>query len=185
MSTRKIVNSGVLAAIVILLGVTRIGFIPVPTPAGNMTFMHIPAIVGGVLEGWVVGWILGTIFGIISFFQATIPLFKDPLVAIFPRMFIGITAALCYWGLRRYNEYLALVVAGAIGTLTNTVLVLSMAVLRNYLTTEQAIGIGIGQGGPEAIVAVIIVLAIVTTWKRVETGVGAKSRVSEVSSKKV
>lgn len=180
MSTRKIVNAGVLAAIVILLGVTRIGFIPVPTPAGNMTFMHIPAIVGGVLEGWVVGWIIGTIFGIISFFQATIPLFKDPLVAILPRMFIGIVAALVYYGSRRYNEYLALVLAGALGTLTNTALVLSMAVVRGYLTPEVAMGIAIGQGGPEAIVAVIIVLAIVTAWKRVETGVGSKSRVSQI-----
>lgn len=180
MSTRKIVNAGVLAAIVILLGVTRIGFIPVPTPAGNMTFMHIPAIVGGVLEGWVVGWIIGTIFGIISFFQATVPLFKDPLVAIFPRMFIGITAALCYYALRRQNEYIALIVAAAVGTLTNTVLVLTMAVVRAYLTTEQAVAIAIGQGGPEAIVAIIIVLAIVTAWKRVETGVGAKSRVSQI-----
>ncbi|MHB1006896.1 MAG: ECF transporter S component [Chloroflexota bacterium] len=180
MSTRKIVNSGVLAAIVILLGVTRIGFIPVPTPAGNMTFMHIPAIVGGVLEGWVVGGIIGTIFGIISFFQATVPLFKDPLVAIFPRIFIGITAALCYAVLHRWNEYVALVVAAAIGTLTNTALVLSMAVVRNYLTMEQATAIAIGQGIPEAIVAVIVVLAIVMAWKRVETGVGAKSRVSQM-----
>jgi hypothetical protein len=55
-----------------------------------------------------------------------------------------------------------------------------MAVVRNYLTQEQAIGIAIGQGGPEAIVAVIIVLAIVTAWKRVETGVGSKSRVSQI-----
>ncbi|MHB1132278.1 MAG: ECF transporter S component [Chloroflexota bacterium] len=177
MSTRKIVNAGVLAAIVILLGVTRIGFIPVPTPAGNMTFMHIPAIVGGVLEGTVVGWIIGTIFGIISFFQATVPLFKDPLVAILPRMFIGITAALTYAALRRSNEYVAVIAAGAIGTLTNTVLVLGMAVIRNYLTTEQAIGIAIGQGGPEAIAACIVTVAIVAAWKQVQTGV-AKSKVS-------
>ncbi len=180
MSTRKIVNSGVLAAIVILLGVTRIGFIPVPTPAGNMTFMHIPAIVGGVLEGWVVGGIIGTIFGILSFFQADVPLFKDPLVAIFPRIFIGITAAFCYWAIHRWNEYVALVVAAAVGTLTNTALVLTMAVVRNYLTTDQALFIATAQGIPEAIVAVIVVLAIVMAWKRVETGVGAKSRVSQM-----
>jgi uncharacterized membrane protein len=179
-STRKIVNAGVLAAITILLGVTRIGFIPVPTPAGNMTFMHIPAIVGGVLEGWVVGWIIGTIFGILSFFQATVPLFKDPLVAIVPRMFIGIVAALVYYGLRRYNEYVAIILAAALGTLTNTILVLSMAVLRNYLTPEAALTVAVTAAPIEMFAAVIVVTAIVVAWKRVETGVGSKSRVSQL-----
>ena len=89
---RKIVISGVLAAIAILLGVTRLGFIPVPTAAGNATIMHVPAIIGGIMEGWIVGGIICTIFGLFSFLQATVPLVEDPLVAIFPRIFIGITA---------------------------------------------------------------------------------------------
>src|SRR5512135_127730 len=92
LSTRKIVISGVLAAIAILLGVTRLGFIPVPNATGNATIMHVPAIIGGIMEGPVVGGIIGTIFGLFSFLQATTPLFKDPLVAILPRIFIGITA---------------------------------------------------------------------------------------------
>ncbi|HEX7586927.1 MAG TPA: ECF transporter S component, partial [Anaerolineae bacterium] len=55
LSVRSIVVAGVLGAIAILLGYTRLGFIPVPTPAGNATIMHIPAIIGGILEGWPVG----------------------------------------------------------------------------------------------------------------------------------
>ena len=172
MSTRKIVISGVLAAIAILLGVTRLGFIPVPTAAGNATIMHVPAIIGGIMEGWVVGGIIGTIFGIFSFLQATVPLFKDPLVAIFPRIFIGITAYFTYVGLKKVNEYLALIVAAAVGTLTNTILVLGMAVLRNYMPLPAALTVVVVNGIPEIIVAAIVVVAVVAAWKRIETGSG-------------
>jgi len=48
LNTRRIVVSGVLGAIAILLGWTRIGYIPVPNLAGNATIMHIPVIVGAV-----------------------------------------------------------------------------------------------------------------------------------------
>jgi uncharacterized membrane protein len=176
MSTRKIVISGVLAAIAILLGVTRLGFIPVPTAAGNATIMHVPAIIGGIMEGWVVGGIIGTIFGIFSFLQATVPLFKDPLVAIFPRIFIGITAYFTYVGLKKVNEYLALIVAAVVGTFTNTILVLGMAVLRNYIPLPAALTVVAVNGIPEAIVAAIVVVAVVAAWKRIETGSG-KSKV--------
>ncbi|MDH4138927.1 MAG: ECF transporter S component [Anaerolineae bacterium] len=170
-SVRKIVISGVLAAIAILLGVTRLGFIPVPNLSGNATIMHVPAIVGGVMEGWLVGGIVGTIFGLFSFLQATTPLFKDPLVAIFPRIFIGITAYFTYAGLKRANEYLALTVAAVVGTLTNTVLVLGMAVIRGYLPMA-AIPPIIPQAIAEVIIAAIITVAVVAAWKRIETGRG-------------
>lgn len=169
---RKIVVSGVLGAIAILLGATRLGFIPVPTAAGNATIMHVPAIIGGIMEGWVVGGVIGGIFGIFSFLQATVPLFKDPLVAILPRLFIGVTAYFTYAALKRANEYLALIVAAAVGTLTNTVLVLGMAVIRGYMAAGVALGVGITHGIPEIIVACIIVVAVVAAWKRIETGTG-------------
>ncbi|MCK9927446.1 ECF transporter S component, partial [Frankia sp. Mgl5] len=76
LTVRKIVIAGVLGAIAILLGVTRLGYIPVPTAAGNATIMHIPAVIGGIMEGWGVGLIIGLIFGVSSFLNATVPLFK-------------------------------------------------------------------------------------------------------------
>ncbi len=171
-SVRKIVIAGVLGAIAILLGWTRLGFIPVPTAAGNATIMHVPAIIGGVMEGWIVGGIIGTIFGLFSFFQATVPLFKDPLVAILPRIFIGITTYFVYAGLKKINEYLALIVAATVGTLTNTVLVLGMAVIRGYMAAGVAWTVAVTHGLPEVVVAVIITIAVIAAWKRVETGYG-------------
>jgi uncharacterized membrane protein len=54
---RKIVVSGVLGAIITLLGslgTAGPGFIPVPTPAQHATTLHVPVIIGGILEGPVV-----------------------------------------------------------------------------------------------------------------------------------
>jgi uncharacterized membrane protein len=171
---RKIVITGVLAAIAILLGVTRLGFIPVPNLSGNATIMHVPAIIGGVMQGPVVGLLVGGIFGIFSWLQATVPLFKDPLVAVLPRLFIGVTAYYSYAATKKSNEYAALIVAGIVGTLTNTVLVLGMAVLRGYLPMA-AIPPIIPQAIAEIIIAVVITVAVVTGWKRLERGKGGSS----------
>lgn len=174
LSPRRIAITGILAAVAILLGWTRIGFIPVPNVSGNATIMHVPAIIGGVLEGPIVGLLVGGIFGLFSFLQATVPLFKDPLVSILPRLFIGVTAYYSYAALRKNNEYLALVAAGVVGTLTNTVLVIGMAIARGYLTTEVIVAIA-PQAIAEIVIAAVLVVAVVAAWKRIETGGGGSS----------
>jgi len=225
---RKIVVAGVLGAIITLLGYlgpAGPGFIPVPTPAQHATTLHVPVIIGGVLEGPIVGLVLGLIFGIFSWLQAGmlgVVMFQDPLVAILPRLFIGITAWAAYAGFRRAGKYpamalagclvvicgafvywviavnlllaaviaivllaliagfvylalrenrelQALILSGAVGTLTNTILVLTMLVVRGYLPPEAALVAGLTNGIPEIIVACIIVVAVVGAWKGVET----------------
>jgi uncharacterized membrane protein len=101
----RIVLAGVFSALTILLGLfPSVGLIPVPTPAGNATTLHIPAIVAGILGGPIVGLLVGLTFGLFSFLRATLPLFKDPLVAILPRLFIGVTAWAAYAGAMRANR---------------------------------------------------------------------------------
>lgn len=74
-----------------------IGFIALPfSPAGNATLMHIPVILAGILEGPVVGAFVGAIFGLFSFLNATLPFFKDPLIAFGPRVLIGVFAYYAY-----------------------------------------------------------------------------------------
>jgi uncharacterized membrane protein len=174
LDVRKIVITGVLAAIAILLGVTRLGFIPVPNISGSATIMHVPAIVGGVMEGWLVGLLVGGIFGLFSFLQATSPVFKNPLVSVFPRLFIGVTAYFTYRWLKTRNEYVALVVAGVIGTVTNTVLVLGMAVITGLLDPGVIPSI-IPQALAEVVIAVVIVVAVVSGWKNIEGRQGGSS----------
>jgi uncharacterized membrane protein len=167
LSVRKIVISGILGAISILLGLTRLGFIPVPTPAGHATIMHIPVILGGVLEGPVVGLITGAIFGLFSFLQPGAPFFADPLVSIFPRLFIGVVSYLVYYSTRKINIVVACILAGAIGSATNTVLVLGMATWRGYLPPEVSISIGVLHGLPELVVAAILTVILVKGIQRI------------------
>ncbi|OPL10939.1 MAG: hypothetical protein AVO34_09275 [Firmicutes bacterium ML8_F2] len=167
LSVRKIVISGILGAIAILLGVTRLGFIPVPTPAGHATIMHIPVILGGVLEGPVVGLITGAIFGLFSFLQPGAPFFADPLVSILPRLFIGIAAYLVYAATRRINNTLAAVLAGAVGSAVNTILVMGMITLRGYLPAEVSLSVGLLHGIPELIVAAVLTVVLVKGIQRI------------------
>jgi uncharacterized membrane protein len=169
LSVRRIVITGVLAAIAILLGVTRLGFIPVPNVSGNATIMHVPAIIGGVLEGPVVGLLIGGIFGIYSLLQDTTGLFRNPLVSVVPRLFIGVTAYYSYAALKKTNEYLALIVAGVVGTLTNTVLVVG-ALVGLALIPAEVVPTIIPQAIAEIVIAAVITVAVVAAWKRIETG---------------
>jgi uncharacterized membrane protein len=160
LNVRQIVIAGVLGGIAIFLGYTRLGFIPVPNISGNATIMHVPAILGGALEGPVVGTIVGGIFGIFSFIQAEVPFFRDPLVSILPRLFIGVVAWAVFAALRNFSLDLASAVAGVLGSLTNTVGVLGMAVLLGYLPLAAVVAI-VPQAIAEAIIAAIVTVVVV------------------------
>jgi uncharacterized membrane protein len=164
-TVRTVVVSGVLAAIQIVLGITGLGLIPTPTGV-NATILHIPTILAGVVGGAASGMATGAIFGLFSFLRATTPLFQNPLIAFGPRILIGLVAFLVYRAVRPVNEVLALGLAGALGTLTNTAGVLGLAVLlpspagTPYMTPEFAWGIVLTNALPEVIVATIITIAV-------------------------
>jgi uncharacterized membrane protein len=160
LSVRQIVIAGILGGIAIFLGYTRLGFIPVPNISGNATIMHVPAILGGALEGPVVGTIVGGIFGIFSFIQAEVPFFRDPLVSILPRLLIGVVAWAVFAALRNLSLDLASAAAGVLGSLTNTVGVLGMAVLLGYLPLAAVVPI-VPQAIAEAILAAIVTVVVV------------------------
>jgi uncharacterized membrane protein len=160
LDVRQIVIAGILGGIAIFLGYTRLGFIPVPNLAGSATIMHVPAILGGALEGPVVGTIVGGIFGIFSFIQAEVPFFRDPLVSILPRLFIGVLAWAVFVGLRSRSVDLAAAAAGVLGSLANTVGVLGMAVLLGYLPLAAVVPI-VPQAIAEAILAAVVTVVVV------------------------
>lgn len=157
LTTERIVIAGVLAAITIILGVIPgLGFIPLPGIVGSATTEHLPTILGGVIAGPIVGIVSGLIFGILSFLRATSPLFKDPLVAILPRLFIGLTAWATFAALVRTNRDVAAAAAGFVGSATNTVLVVAMIIIRGYVPASVIIPLVAVQAFAEAIVAAII-----------------------------
>jgi len=159
--TRQIVVAGVIGGIALFLGATRLGFIPVPIPLiGNATIMHIPAIVGGALEGPVVGLLAGAIFGIFSFLYAENPVFLNPLVAVLPRLLIGVVAWAVFVGLRRWSIDLAAAAAGVLGSFTNTVGVLGLAILFGLLP-PAVIPAVLPQAIAEAILAAVVTVVVV------------------------
>lgn len=170
--TRKIVITGVLSAISIFLGMTRLGFIPWVSGA-SLTIMQVPVIIGAVLEGPVVGLVIGLVFGIFSLIQAAVAptgpadvWFTNPLLSILPRLFIGPVSWLIYRSLKKW-EIPALIAAGVGGSLTNTFLVLGMIGLLGFLPWAAIAPIILANGLPEAVVSAVIVVAVVRIWKEV------------------
>lgn len=173
--TRKIVVTGVLGAIAILLGLTRLGFIPWFTGA-SLTIMHVPAIIGAVLEGPLVGAGIGLIFGVFSMIQAAVAptgptdvWFTNPVLAVLPRLLIGPVAWLVWSALKRWPA-VGLIGAGIAGSLTNTVAVLGVIGLMGLLPWAALITIAAGNGLWEAGAAAVITLVVVAAWQRFAVG---------------
>ncbi|MFD3155397.1 ECF transporter S component [Haloimpatiens sp. FM7330] len=183
--TRKLTTIGMLSAISIVLGLTGYGFIPLP--GIKATIMHVPVIIGAILEGPVVGMTIGLIFGIFSIFQnMAVPSLLsfaliNPLVSVLPRVIIGITSYYCYRIFPGKEENPVKIGVGAfIGSLTNTIGVLGMIYVLYAARFAQAkhmdpslvgktiLGIAAGNGIPEAIVAMFITIPVVLAIKKIK-----------------
>ena len=183
LGTRQIAVIGMLSAVSILLGSTGYGFIPLPM--AKATIMQIPVIIGAILEGPVVGISVGLIFGLFSIFQnMTAPgvlsfAFMNPLVSVLPRMLIGVAAYYAYKIPVIKNEIVRIGISAVVGSLTNTVGVLT-AIYFIYAaqyaqktgiavdTAAKVIyGIALTNGIPEAVVAVLITTPAVLAVKKV------------------
>lgn len=104
LKTKDLTTVGILGAIVIMLGLTPLGFIPLGVL--TITSLHIPVIIAGIIEGPIVGGFVGLIFGFFSIFNAiTRPgpisfVFFNPLISIMPRILIGVVTGLVYKALK-------------------------------------------------------------------------------------
>jgi uncharacterized membrane protein len=170
--TRKIVITGILGAIACILGITRLGFIPWVAGA-SLTIMHVPVIIGAILEGPVVGIGIGLIFGVFSLIQAAVApngpsdvIFTNPLISVLPRLLIGPVSWLVYRAIKKY-EIPAIIASGIAGSLTNTILVLGMIGVFGLAPWPLIGSIAVANGLPEAGAAAILVLIVVAAWKRI------------------
>lgn len=177
--TRTIAVIGSLGAVSVLLGLTHWGFIPW-FGGVSLTIMHVPVIIGAILEGPVAGLVIGLIFGIFSLVQAaTAPLspydilFTNPLISVLPRLLIGPLAYLGYRlfaSLPRLGEVIGWGAAGVVGSLTNTVLVLLSLHLVAGFPAAAVVAVGVANGPLEAAVSAAITMPVVAALKRVIIG---------------
>jgi len=188
---KKLAVAGVLSAMVIVLGLTGLGFVPLPL--GAVTILHVPVIIGAVLEGPLVGGGIGLLFGLFSLIQSALagvtPLdvaFVNPLISVLPRLFIGPVAWLIYAAFRGrkkeketggLREFLGILFAALGGSMTNTVLVLGALALNGTLPWNVIAVVAVTNGPVEAAVAAVITLAIVQAWKRLPR-FGGRARLS-------
>lgn len=179
LSVRSMAIIGVLSAISIMLSMTPLGFIPIGPV--NATIMHIPVIIGAVIEGPMVGMSIGFIFGATSLLRAlTMPTITsfvliNPIVSILPRVLIGIVAYYIYTTVVKITKNVILSgwISGIIGSLVNTVGVLGTIYLLYGERYAKALGesassaktllltLATTSGIPEAIVGGFVVSAVV------------------------
>lgn len=176
--TRQLVVIGMLSGISMFMGLTGFGMIP--TPWMKITIQHLPVIIGGIVEGPIIGGIVGLIFGLFSMYlnmsQPVLlsPIFMNPIIAIIPRVLIGIVSYYVFKIMKeKFNkEKLGLILAAIAGTITNTAGVLGLTyilAMEQFATLKEissaavagALGtIAVSNGIPECIVAVMIVVPV-------------------------
>ena len=119
-----------LSGICLFLGLTGLGFIPLPL--FKLTILHLPVIIGAIIEGPVVGGSIGLIFGLFSIYQNITaptpmsPFFYNPLISILPRVLIGVLSYYIYKIIRSKikNIKVSISIAAICGSLINTIGVL-------------------------------------------------------------
>lgn len=133
-STVRLCCMAVLAALIVLMTLTGIGYIPLGPL--KLTLLALPVAIGGAVLGPTAGLILGTIFGLTSFFTCfgmdalgTVLLGIRPwamaVVCIIPRMLAGyLPALLAKWLRRRWNPALSAAVSCGLTAGLNTLLFL-------------------------------------------------------------
>lgn len=174
---RTTIVTGALSAVSIALFLTPFGYIPWVAGA-SLTVMHVPAILGAVLEGPVAGAIIGGIFGVTSLIKAaTAPqgpidvFFTNPLVSVLPRILVGLLAWVAFKALGRKKVVLGAAAAAIVGSLANSLFVLGSLVLLGALPLAAAASVFVANSFVEAALAAVLTVAVVAAWR----GIGSKS----------
>lgn len=141
--TRYLATLAMLCGVLLVMGMTGIGFIPLPVI--KATTMHIPVILGAILLGPSAGAVLGGVFGLCSIWVNTtspgllafafspfmsneglIGAVKSLWIALGCRILLGVIAGWLWRLLHKYikQDYIALPITAAVSTICHTLLVM-------------------------------------------------------------
>ena len=187
MERKKLYNLVLLAlfvALIFLLGQTPLGLIPLGWC--NVTLLVIPVAIGTIYMGLKSGLVLGLAFGATSMVSALIKpsvlvgtlMGASPLAVVvmtfLPRLCIPLVICGVYTLLAKKQKHIAVAVAAACGSLTNTILYLGLMLIFYMMAgidntaVLTAIGATAGGAGPcEAIAAALICPPILTALWRI------------------
>lgn len=189
--TQNMVKLALFAGIIVVLSMTPLGYIPLGVI--KATTIHIPVILGSILLGWKAGAVLGGIFGLTSLVVNTItpsltsfvftPFYSldgsggslwSLVVCFVPRILVGILPYFIYRSIQKLHgsDIVSLGIAGFLGSMTNTLLVMNLIYLlfgerwgaakqiSSDLIYKTILGVIAANGIPEAIVAAVITAAV-------------------------
>lgn len=141
--TKRMVTLAMLSGLLIVMGMTGIGFIPLPVI--KATTMHIPVILGAILLGPTAGAVLGGVFGLCSIYANTtapgllsfafspfmsnegfVGVVKSLWIALGCRILLGVIAGWLWRLLKkvRLGDVYALPITAAAATVCHTLLVM-------------------------------------------------------------
>jgi uncharacterized membrane protein len=192
---RKFAITALFAAVIFLMTFTPVGFINLGII--NATIVHVPVIIGSIILGPANGAFLGFLFGLASLIRNTVtptllsfafsPLIPVPgtnggsawalVICFLPRILVGVVP---WYADKLFSNFAAgkkwrvvsLFTAGAIGSITNTLLVMHVLffVFRDAYARIRGVGaeavyglvlsIITGNGIPEAITAGVLASAV-------------------------
>ena len=182
--TRYLTILAMFCSILVVMGVTGIGFIPLPLI--KATTMHIPVILGAVLLGPAAGGILGAVFGLCSMWTNTVApsvlsfafspfmtsegllgVCKSIWIAVGCRVLFGIAAGFLWNWMKKVisQQFTALAVTAAVSSILHTILVMGSI----YLLLAQQYAAA-KNGIPEAILAAVLVAIIGKTLLKILAG---------------
>lgn len=180
---RKLAVTGVLVGIVLFLGLTPYGIIPIG-PA-NMSFLAVPIVIGTIVCGLPTGMLLGGMFGIISAWKAfsapsalVVPLIDHPVLILImtvgARLLIPVAIWLVYRAMKKTGKLkTGIGLAAAAGSLTNTVFYLGLMLLsyvicgiNNAAVLSVVGGVGALNGSLECIAAVVVCVPVVAALNK-------------------
>lgn len=188
--TLHMVLTALFMALILLLGFTPLGLIPLGFI--NVTILCIPVIIGTIMLGLKTGMILGFCFGSVSavsaFGIAGTPsalaatlVAANPFLALLmcyvPRLMVPVMVYGVYRlaSFGKENFTVALPVAAAVGSLTNTVLYLGLMLLFyvmagiEYANLLALIGgTGLIAGAAEAVAAAVITTPVVLALRKIQ-----------------
>lgn len=179
--TSKLTFLGVMLALTVVF----VALTALPTMSASMALLiFIPTIVTSIIQGPVDGAVMGFLAGAVTLMRALLApaspldyLFINPLVAILPRIFIGIVPYYVYVVFKKLvkSEAVSLFIAGASGALVNTGLViLALYLIYHQKIVEASIQFGIGDTFAS------FALFLVTTSSLIESSTAAIATTSVV-----
>ncbi|MBR5646504.1 MAG: ECF transporter S component [Treponema sp.] len=157
---KKIALTAALSALIIVLGITKLGLIPLG-PAASITILHVPIILAACLAGLPSALFTGAVFGIMSLIQAAMspsgvldPLFVNPLISVLPRILLGLIAW-ALWKLFNSIPKMSKIASAGITAFLSTVCHTLLVIGCLYLFQGAAAREGMGGAGYFAVIGML------------------------------